>query len=86
LTGRALPGLLCDAGLDVGGEVTGSLARFGEPDFEMLRQSQEAIHPAAISAGLLTPDETNCLRQVMSSPDTVLTSAVVVAVSGRRIS
>jgi 2-polyprenyl-3-methyl-5-hydroxy-6-metoxy-1,4-benzoquinol methylase len=84
--GRALPGLLTEAGLELlGAEVDSRVARFGEPDFEVQRLTVVGTGPSLVAAGLLTEDEHARSRQVVDSPATVLTTTSVVAAWGRRL-
>jgi len=83
--GRALPGLLADAGLEfAGAEVDSGVARFGEPSFELQRLTVAGAGPSLVAAGLLTDDDRARSREVLDCPTTVLTTASLVAAWGRR--
>jgi 2-polyprenyl-3-methyl-5-hydroxy-6-metoxy-1,4-benzoquinol methylase len=83
--GRALPGLLVEAGLELlGGEVDSGVARFGEAAYELQRLTVVGTGPSLVTAGLQTDEEHARSCAVVNSPTTVLTTASVVAAWGRR--
>ena len=84
--GRALPGLVVDAGLELMGiEHVTLCSRAGEPGTEFHRLTMHGMAPGLIASGLVTEADLARLDAIMRSPCTVATTITQVAVWARRI-
>lgn len=83
--GRALPGMLADAGLGpVRAEVETSVARYLEPAYELWRTTWLEIAPGLTAASILTAGDCDRIRAVLDCPATVMTTLSTVAAWARR--
>ena len=83
--GRRLWGALRERGLaDVHTEGSVSLMHAGTPGIDFYRFSLEALGPALVEQGALTPADLDGARAALESPDFAAFSAILVSAAGHR--
>jgi SAM-dependent methyltransferase len=85
LLGRRLPGIVLAAGLELwGSEVETRVARPGEADYEFERASLLAAVPVMVKKGIYREVGAKLIQTISDHFDSVITTASVVAVWGRK--